>query len=129
MLSKEEFRRFSFQIPHENLPPIFEVERDEHAHVPLTEEEIHERVYGQDRDIYVGRYRNQKLIDLEKENMDGDLSDLERNSMICVAAPPDCPDKRLFWIAKVEKLFLTSENGVPILVSVLWYACEVSDGP
>jgi hypothetical protein len=32
---------------------------------------INDRVYGPTRDIYVGPYRNQRMIDLEKENMEG----------------------------------------------------------
>jgi hypothetical protein len=33
----------------------------------LDEEEINLRVYGESRDIYVGGYKNQRLIELEKK--------------------------------------------------------------
>ncbi len=33
----------------------------------------------------MGPYRNQRVLEMEKENMEGDLSDLEVNTFISVA--------------------------------------------
>ena len=71
--------------------------------VAIDEAEIDLRVFGPSRDIYVGPYRNPKLIELEKENMDGDFSDLQLNTFIAVPSE-NCEAKRKFWIARVEKI-------------------------
>jgi len=89
--------------------------------VAINEEEIDLRVFGPSRDIYVGPYRNPKLIELEKENMDGDFSDLQLNTFIAVPSE-NCEFKRKFWIARVEKILTRDENNVPKLISVLWHA-------
>lgn len=89
----------------------------------LDEEEINLRVYGESRDIYVGGYQNQKMIELEKENMDEDFSDMQVGSFIAVASK-QCPDKRQFWIAKVQKIISYIEDTVPKIIEVLWYAVK-----
>ena len=89
--------------------------------VAVDEAEIDLRVFGPSRDIYVGPYRNPKLIELEKENMDGDFSDLQLNTFIAVPSE-NCEAKRQFWIARVEKILTRDEKNVPKLISVLWHA-------
>jgi hypothetical protein len=99
------------------------VEEDTKTGEALNEKEINLRVYGESRDIYVGGYRNQQAIELEKKNMDGDFSDMQIGSFMAIASE-GCLDKRPFWIAKVEKIVSENENGVPKLVEVLWFAVK-----
>jgi hypothetical protein len=108
---------------HEATPRLEEVESEE-----INEAEIDLRVYGQSREIYVGPFRNQRAIELEKENMDGDFSDLQINSYIAVPSN-HCENKRKFWIAKVEKIVSQEENGVPKLIQVLWHAVKKGQDP
>ena len=89
----------------------------------LDEEEINLQVYRETCDIYVGGYRNQRVIELEKENMDGDFSNLQLGTFIAVASK-HCPDRRQFWIARVEKIIAQSENEIPKVIEVLWYAAK-----
>jgi hypothetical protein len=51
----------------------------------------------------VDPYKNQQIIDLKKQEIDGDFSDLLLNSYIVVPSN-NCKNKRKFWIAKVEKI-------------------------
>jgi hypothetical protein len=91
--------------------------------IPIpTPEEVETILFGPNRPTYVGRYRHPKVIEKEKQRLDGDLKDLEVGKMICVQAK-DCPYGRPFWLAKVEKI-KTFENGVPDIISILWYACS-----
>jgi hypothetical protein len=87
----------------------------------LDEEEINLRVYGQPRDIYVEGYKNQRLIELEKVNMDRDFSDMLVGSFIANASKR-CKDNRPFWIARIEKIISADENEVPQVIKVLWFA-------
>jgi hypothetical protein len=94
----------------------------------INETEIDLRVYGESREIYVGPFRNQRAIELEKENMDGDFSDLQVNSYIAVPSN-HCENKRKFWVAKVEKILSRDENQVPKLIRVLWHAVKKGQDP
>jgi hypothetical protein len=94
----------------------------------ITEAKMNERVYGPSREIYVGPYWNQKTIELEKENMEGDLADLEVNTFIAVAGE-ETDAKEKFWIAKVEKILCREENNVPTSISVMWYAVKRGQDP
>jgi hypothetical protein len=96
--------------------------------VLLDEAEIDDRVYGPTRDIYVGPYRNQKKIELEKENMSGDFSDLEINTYISVAGEEETLTNN-FWVAKVEKIVRLDSENIPQVISVLWYAAKDSSDP
>jgi hypothetical protein len=89
----------------------------------LDEEEINLRVYAESQDIYVGGYRNQQVIKLEKENMDGDFSDMQIRSFAAIASE-GCLDKQSFWIAQVEQVVLKNKNGVPKVVQVLWFVVK-----
>ncbi len=89
----------------------------------LDEEEINLRVYGESRDIYVGGYKNQRLIELEKENMEGNFSDMLVGSFIAVASK-QCNDNRPFWIARIEKIISADEKMVPHVIEVMWFAVK-----
>jgi hypothetical protein len=89
----------------------------------LDKEEINLRVYGEFRDIYVGGYKNQKLIELEKKNMEGNFSDMLVGSFIAVASK-QCKDKRPFWIARIEKVISTDEEIVPHVIEVMWFVVK-----
>jgi len=94
----------------------------------IDEAEIDLRVFGETREIYVGPYRNPKVMQLEKENMEGDFSDLQLNTFIAVPSE-NCEARRKFWIAKVEKILSRDENEVPKVISVLWHAVRKGQDP
>ncbi len=96
--------------------------------IVMTETQMNERVYGPSREIYVGPYRNQKTIETERENMEGDLSDLEVNCFISVASE-ETESEGKFWIAKVEKILCRDEKNVPTNISVMWYAVKRGQDP
>ncbi len=52
----------------------------------MDEKEINLCVFGETRKIYVGGYKNQKVIELEKENMNGDFSNIVVGSFIAIAS-------------------------------------------
>jgi hypothetical protein len=89
----------------------------------LDEKEINLRFYGESHHIYVGGYKNQRLIELEKENMEGDFSDMLVESFIAVASKR-CKDNRPFWIARIEKIISADEKKVPQVIEVLWFAVK-----
>jgi hypothetical protein len=80
------------------------------------------RVYRETRQIYVDPYKNQQIIDMEREKMNGDFSELLFNSYIAILSN-HYENKRKFWIAKVEKI-LTREQNVPKMIQVLWHAVK-----
>ena len=94
----------------------------------FTDAQIDERVYGPTREIYVGPYRNQRAIETEKENMEGDLSDLQLNTFISVAGE-ETESEGKFWIAKVEKILTRDDKNVPKRIDVLWYALKRGQDP
>lgn len=94
----------------------------------LTAADINERVYGPSRDIYVGRYRPQEVIEQEKENMSGDFSDLLKDTFVAVACE-ETESKGMFWVAKVERILLLDENSIPRTISVLWYNIKRDQDP
>jgi hypothetical protein len=69
----------------------------------LDEEEINLRVYRESHDIYVGGYKNQRLIELEKENMEEYFSKMLVRSFFAVASKR-CKNNRPIWIARIEKI-------------------------
>jgi hypothetical protein len=71
--------------------------------------EIDLQVYGETQDIYVDSYKNQQTIDLEKQEIDEDFSDLFLNSYFIVPSNY-CKNKRKFWIAKVENIVEQNEK-------------------
>jgi hypothetical protein len=89
----------------------------------LDEEEINLRVYEESRNIYVGGYKNQRLIELEKENMKSDFFDMLVGSFIAVASK-QCKDNRPFWIARIEKIISVDEKMVPHVIEVMWFAVK-----
>ena len=116
---------YAFVWPNSN---IAEAEEHVSEQVQVNEAEIDLRVFGPTRDIYVGPYRNPKLIALDKENMEGDFSDLQLNTFIAVPSE-NCESKRKFWIAKVEKILRRDDNNVPRIISVLWHAVRKDQDP
>jgi hypothetical protein len=127
LLVGDRFPKYTFRWPgihRENRC----VELDDETQPNFTESQIEERVYGPTRDIYVGPYRNQRLLEMEKENMQGDLSDLEVNTFISVAGEETLSEGK-FWIAKVEKILNRDENNIPKLISVLWHAVKRGQDP
>jgi hypothetical protein len=89
----------------------------------VNEAKINLQVYEETQDIYVGAYKNQQMIDLEKQEMDDDLSYLLLNSYIGVPIN-QCKNKRNFWIAKVEKVVEQNEKNIPKMIQVLWHAVK-----
>jgi hypothetical protein len=89
----------------------------------LDEEEINLRVYGESRDIYVGGYKNQSIIELEKKNTEGNFFDMLIGSFIAVASK-QCKDNRPFWIARIEKIISTDEKMVSHVIEVMWFAVK-----
>jgi hypothetical protein len=69
----------------------------------LDEKEINLRVYRKSHDIYVRVYKNQRLIELEKENMERDFSDTLVGSFLVVASK-QCKNNKPLWIARIEKI-------------------------
>jgi hypothetical protein len=53
------------------------------------------RIYGEMREIYDGPYKNQQIINMKREEMDEDFSDLLLNSYIAVPSN-HCENKRNF---------------------------------
>lgn len=98
---------------------------NEVPNIVLNQEDIDDRVYGPTREIYVGPYRSQDRIDAEKENMEGDYSDLEVNTFISVAGA----DSESFWVAKVEKILVRDELNILKTISVLWHAAKDGSDP
>ena len=109
--------RFAADIAQVPSVGVVDVELD-----PIDTQVLEENVHGQTRDIYVGVYRNPRIIEREKENMEGDLKDLLTGKMICVSADGD-PNERPFFLAKVEKIDSYLQNGIPHMISILWYSC------
>jgi hypothetical protein len=122
LLLEEKCLSFPFQWPSSQMDTNITMDVPE---VSLNEEEIEERVYGPTRDIYVGPYRNQEKNDVERENMEGDFSDLQINTFISVAGE----DFQSFWIAKVEKIIQRDEFDIPKMISVLWHASKQESDP
>src|SRR5450759_689618 len=116
---------YSFVWPNSD---DIQMEENVPEQVEIDEAKIDLRVFGPTRDIYVGPYRNPKLIALDKENMEGDFSDLQLNTFIAVPSG-NCEAKRKFWIAKVEKILSRDEKNVPRIISVLWHAVRKDQDP
>jgi hypothetical protein len=76
----------------------------------------------------VGPYKNQQIIDSEKEEMDDDFSILLLNSYSAISSN-HCKNKRKFWIAKVEKFVLQDEKNVPKVIQVLSHIVKKGQDP
>jgi hypothetical protein len=68
----------------------------------VNEAKIDLRVYGETQDIYVDPYKNQQMIDLEKQKIDGDFSDLFLNSYIAV--PSNTKARKSFELQRWKML-------------------------
>jgi hypothetical protein len=75
----------------------------------INKAKIDLRIYDQSKEIYIGPFRNQRTINLKKENMDGDFLDLQINLYI-VVSNNHCENKIKFWIAKVESIISQEKN-------------------
>jgi hypothetical protein len=64
---------------------------------------------------------------MEREEMDGDFSDLLMNSYIVVPSN-HCEKKQKFWNAKVKKI-LTRKQNVSKMIQVLWHAVKKGQDP
>ena len=93
---------------------------------PILQAEIQERIVGPTPEIYCGPYKNVRAAERKRqEKFLGDYKDLEIGTFICTAAKED-PFGRLFWIGKVEKIIKSSDEGVPLVISILWHSVEKS---
>ena len=94
---------------------------------PLQENEVNDELLGPNRPVYCGSYRNPKVVEREKECMEGDLKDLEVGTWICVQASSDSEDGRPFWLAKVLSIDAHLPDGSPGRISIVWYTCSEDD--
>jgi hypothetical protein len=76
----------------------------------------------------VDPYKNQQIIDIEKEEMNGDFSDLLLNSYIAVLSN-HYKNKTKFWIAKVEKNLVRDKQNFLKMIQVLWHAVKKGHDP
>ena len=94
---------------------------------PLHDDQVNEELLGPNRPVYCGSYRNPKVVEKEKECMEGDLKDLEENTWICVQASKDSHDGRPFWLAKVLSIDSRLPDGSPTMTSIVWFTCSEHD--
>jgi hypothetical protein len=88
----------------------------------LDEEKINLRIYGESRDIYIGRYKS-KAHWIGKKNMEGDFFDMLVGSFIAIASKR-CKDNILFWIARIKKIISANEKKVPHVIEVMWFSVK-----
>jgi hypothetical protein len=67
------------------------------------------------REIYVRPYKNQQIINMKKEEMDGEFVDLYLNSYNAVPSN-HCKNSINFWIAKIENILVRDEQNVAEMI-------------